>query len=618
MMNKKVRKILIVTGSTIGAVILLLGVGTLLLNTSYVQQRLLQYATAMLTEKLATRVEANSISINLFVPSMALNGLCIDDQQGKPLLRMKQLTAEMSVESLWERKFMVKQVKTEGLEARLVKTDKDSVANYQFLIDAFKKTKEQQEEKPENHEEKEKGKWGLTLRLHHLQLKDTHISYQVAEKKTTTDMQRLDVKCRGEEYRFKLKGLHLITDNGRPPKKAKNSKGKRFDAGHLNLMVTAQGTVKPFGKDSLDVTLTETTIQDPATGIDISDLHLNASTNRKTLILTDMGFKQGSTTLLIPRADITLPNPKAEQELAYKVESISGNVVLHDIAQPFAPALRNFYMPLQLTAVMSGTREKMTFSKVQVHTNDKRLTLMAHGYIDHLNERKPATVSFDVDQLVSKQGMAEKVINQFIVKKLMMNQLHHLGDINYRGHFDVVGGRESFRGLLTTKAGKLNFNFTINDHTQRLNGAFNSNAIKVGEVMEMPNIGDVDCRAEFDIDISKRRTAQMRRLKGGKLPIGTVTATVNDCSYKRIHVRNIDINIQSDGADATGSIVQQGNRRQIHCDFVYNENDPKRKLRIMNAGISFGKKKQDLEEPQDSTKTRKRKHKKKKESEASV
>lgn len=610
MMKKKIRKTLIIAGSIIGAVILLLGVATLLLNTSYVQQQLLQHATTLLTEKLGTRVEVNKVSVNLFVPSMALKGLCIDDQQGKSLLRMKSLTAEMSLESLWDKQFIVKQVKVEGLEARLVKTGKDSVANYQFLIDSLSKKKEPQKEKLDSPEEKEKEKWGLTLHLKHLRLKDTHISYQMAETKTTADLQQMDTKKRGEEYLFTIKNLHLTTDNGRPKKK---SKSQRFDGGHLNLMVTAKGMVTPIGKDSLTAMLTETSIQDPATGIDINDLHLNAATNRKTLILTDVGFRQGSTTLQISKAHITLPNKKTEQELAYQVESLSGNVVLRDIAKPFVPALKNFQIPLQLTTQMSGTNDKMTFRKVQVHTSDRRLSLVAHGHISNLSSGQPTLVSFDVDKLLSKQGMAENVINQFIVKKLMMNQLHHLGDISYRGHFDVLNGQESFRGALTTNAGNLNFNFSLNDHTQRLSGAFSSSAIKVGDVMEMPKIGDVDCRAEFDIDISKQRTARIRRQKGGKLPIGTVKATVNDCSYKRIHVRNIDINIESDGADATGNIVQQGNRRQIHCDFIYSESDPKHKLRIMNAGISFGKKKlDDLEEPQDSTKIKKKKRKEEK------
>ena len=613
-MKKRYKKTLIVTASIIATIALLLGVGTLLLNTSHVQQWLLQRATAMLAEKLNTRVEVQSVSINLYVPSMALNGLCIDDQQGEPLLRMQQANVKVGIINLWEREFVIKQVKAEGVEARLVKADPDSVPNYQFLIDAFSKKKEQQEDQP-NGSDTEKSKWKLTLQpLKHLQLKDTHITYQVAEKKTTAELQRLDAKWRDEGYRFSLDNMHLATDNGKPQPSTHASLAQKFDFNHLNLTVNAQGSFQPIEKDSLHLTLTETTIQDPTTGIDISDLTLHVAASRAKLILTDLNLKQGSTTLQIGKAHITLPHPKKGQQLAYDVENISGNVVLHDIAQPFAPVLKGFHLPLQLTANVSGTDDRITFKKVQAATADKRLSLTTHGHIRNLSGKQSTIISIDVDRLLSKRGMAEKVINQFVVKKLMMNQLHQLGDISYRGHFDVQNGCEAFSGRLTTQAGDLDFRFTINDHTQRLNGSFSSGAIKVGEVMDMPNIGNVDCRAAFDIDISKHRTAQMRRQKGGKLPIGTVTATVNDCSYKRMHMRNIDIDIQSDGADATGNIVQQGNRRQIHCAFVYNENDPKRKLRIMDAGISFHKKKQDAAEPQDSIPAKKKKEKKRRKS----
>lgn len=607
-MRKTIRNLLVLIVSVLAVNVWLLGVVTLLLNTPYVQQRLLQRATALLAERMNTRVEVSSVNVNLFVPSISLTGVSIDDQKGEPLLRMKKLTAEMSIGSLWEKDFVVKEVEAVGLEARLAKADEDSVANYQFLIDAFSKKKPRdQADTPEK-----KKKWGLALEPQHLQLTDTRISHLVGEKKTLAEMRRLDVSMKNKAYRFDLSDLHLVTDNGKPYRKELKPKRGAFDAGHLNLTVNTKGTLQPVNKDSLHLTLTQATLQDSVAGIDLSDLHLHATYNKKTLVLTDIGLKQGSTTLDIGRADITLPNKKTGQELAYHSKSISGHVVLKDIAKPLVPALREFHLPLRLTTEMSGTDNKMTFRNVRVNTEDNRLTLTAHGHIDHLRKGEETLVSFDVDQLHSRQGMAEKVINQFIVKKLMMNQLEHLGDIKYKGHFDVVGKCEIFKGRLTTKGGALDFHFTVDGNSKRLYGDFSSEAIKVGDVMEMPSIGDVNLQAHFDIDISKERTAQIRREKGGKLPIGTVTATVNECSYKRIHIKNIDISIQSDGADANGTIVQQGSRRQIHCDFIYNENNPKHKLRITHAGISFHKKQKDTEEEggaPDSVSSRKKKWK---------
>lgn len=607
-MKPKYKKALIVTACTIIAMVLLLCAATLLINTSYVQQRLLQRATSMLAEKLNTRVEVDSVSVNLFVPSMALYGLRVDDQQGDSLLRMELLTATVSVVNLWERQFLIKQVSTEGLEARLVKNATDSVPNYQFLIDAFKK----KPAAPKSDTPKSKKEWDVTLHPKHLHMQHTHICSLKDGEKNELSIQHLDLKRKDKEYRFNIDGLQLSTDNGKPRKKERATDEGRFDAGHLNLTATLKGTALLIGKDSISAVLSQGTVQDPKTGIDIHDLHLNAGIKpRKAITLTDIALKQGSTTLAIERAHITLPDTTAGRSLAYEAENITGQVILHDIAQPFVPALKNFHLPLQLNARLNGTAEQIEFPLIQVATSDNRLSLNAQGRITHLSGGQQPIVNFNVTQLRSKQGMAEKVINQFVVKKLMMNQLRQLGDISYKGHFSVAQRCETFGGRLDTKAGILNFRFTINDNTGRLLGSFNSPAIKVGQVMDMPNIGDVDCQAEFDIDISKLRTAKIRRHKDGKLPIGTVTALINDCSYKRAHVRNISINIKSDGSNATGDILQQGNRRQIFCEFIYNESDPKHKLRIMNPGIHFGKSK-NSEASQNSIKIKKKKERKEK------
>ena len=237
-MKPKYKKALIVTASTIIAVVLLLGAATLLLNTSYVQQRLLQKAVSMLAEKLNTRVEVDSVSVNLFVPSMALYGLRIDDQQGDSLLRMEQLTAQVSVVNLWKRQFLIQQVNTEGLDAKLVQNATDSVPNYQFLIDAFKK-----KDTPEKSEgPKAKKKWDVTLHPQQLHMQRTHICSHKDGKKNEFTIQQLDIKRKDKEYRYSIEGLQLATDNGTPRKNTANPRKGKFDAGHL--VVCADGLAR--------------------------------------------------------------------------------------------------------------------------------------------------------------------------------------------------------------------------------------------------------------------------------------------------------------------------------------------------------------------------------------
>ena len=581
-MMKTLKHILKWTVGIIAVVILLIAAATLLLNTNFVQQRLLKRATKMLTDQIGTRVAADSISVNLFGPTLALHGLSIDDQQGREMLRMERLDAKMNLHSLLKKNFIVKRVETDGLTATIVKADKDSTANYQFLIDAFRKDK-----KPSKDSASQK----MTVDLQHLYLTNSTINYQTEKSENAISIGLLDAEESGKSYRINLEKLHLKTDNHRPRKNTGKPRHGWFDAGHLDVTADLRLTVNLVQKDSIEATLAEATIKDPTAGFDITDLHLTLSANREIIYFKNIAFKQGSTSLKVVRAKVTLPDKKTGRQLAYKADNISGHVVLKDIARPFAPVLKNFTMPLRLNTEMSGTADKMAFQNVSVGTDDKRFHVAANGRIDHLKNKELFTVSFDITKMLAKQGIMEKIISQFPVKRLMMKQLHRLGDIHYTGHFDLVQKSETFRGRLSTKGGPMDFHFIIDGKNGRLRGNVSSADFRLGEVMDMEKIGSVDCQAEFNINISKVETAQMRREKGGKLPIGTVTATVNDCSYEKIHVKNLTVNIQSDGAEATGDVLKQGKLLDLYSQFSFTDTDQMHKIRIKNPGLRFHKRK---------------------------
>lgn len=578
---KTLKKILKWTIGIALVVMLLIGAATLLLNTNFVQQRLLKRATKMLTDQIGTRVEVESISVNIFGPTLALHGLSIDDQQGRELLRMERLDAKMSLRDLLKKKILVHRVETDGLKAMIVKADKDSTANYQFLIDAFRKDKKTSKDSLKHPK--------MTVDLQHLYLTNSTINYQTAKVENILSIGLLDAEEIEKGYHLKLEKLNLKTDNHRPRRNTGKPHHGWFDAGHLDMTMDLRATVNFVQKDSIEATLAEATIKDPTAGFDITDLHLALSANREIIYFKNIAFKQGSTSLNVARAKMTIPSKKIGRELAYKADSISGHVILKDIARPFAPVLQNFTLPLRLNTEMSGTADNIVFRGVRVSTNDKLFHVAANGRIDHLHNKELFKVSFDVSQMLAKQGIKEKMIRQFPVKRLMMKQLHRLGDIHYTGHFDVIPKQESFRGRLTTKGGPMDFHFIIDGRNGRLRGNVSSADFRLGEVMDMDKVGNVDCKAEFNINISKVETAKMRREKGGKLPIGTVTATVNDCSYKKIHVKNLTVNIQSDGAEATGDVLKQSNFLDLYSQFTFTDIDQMHKIKIKHPGLRFHK-----------------------------
>ena len=169
-----------------------------------------------------------------------------------------------------------------------------------------------------------------------------------------------------------------------------------------------------------------------------------------------------------------------------------------------------------------------------------------------------------------------------------MKQLHALGHFTYQGHFDVLWKKEQFAGVLNTVPGKLNVQLTLDELNKYVLGTVRTDSFELGKAMDMPDLGKITCKADFKFDISKPRTAQMRKVKGGKLPIGSVQADVAEGSYKKIKVHNLIAELESDGAVATGNITVKGKRVDVLCGFSFTNTNEMKKTKI-KPGIRFHK-----------------------------
>ena len=132
-----------------------------MLNTSWLQDKLLRKATTLLQEKLETNVKIDSVSIDLLTLDAKLYGLCVDDRQQRHMLQLEFLQADVDVWALLSDKVRISKASIEGVEARLFKAPKDSltpdtVANFQFVLDAFKSQKKAKKKAPADSTHKKK------------------------------------------------------------------------------------------------------------------------------------------------------------------------------------------------------------------------------------------------------------------------------------------------------------------------------------------------------------------------------------------------------------------------------------------------------------------------------
>ncbi len=604
------------------AACLLLMVGTVLvLNTDTFQNKMLKRATSMLSDKLQTRVEIDSISIGLFSQKVNLYGLDIEDLQHRKMFQLDHLAVSVKLLPLLRNEVRITNASIDGVRAQLYKPKPDSAANYQFVIDAFKKDSTESRDKEVSKEDKEKKK--LTLNLHKLSLSKIDVIYNdqayklqslLYKKKgkdkhnaTISDLQRSwvshtkkgDIDNRltvssvlltddGTKRQATIDGIHFVTDNHQPRKnKGKPNRGA-FDAGHLDIEATLKADIQSIQGDSVVATITQCNALDKGSGLTLKSLTSKVLVAKGVATLNDVVIQMPNTQLKIANATVQLPNKKLERPLEFSTSPIMGRVILKDIARPFSPTLSGFTIPLSLRVNFSGNAEQLTFQNVFVSTQDKLLTISANGSISGLKDKHDLNVRFHVNKMTAQGNIKERIINQFPVKKFMMKQLNNLGTIRYTGDFSVLYKKETFQGLLNTAAGNVNFNFSLDELNKYVYGTARTDSFMLGKVMEMPDIGMIACKANFKFDISKPRTAKMRQQKGGKLPIGEVDAEVYEAKYKKVKVCNVVADMKSDGAVAEGNLTMKGGRIDVLCGFSFTNTNEMRKTKI-KPGIRFHK-----------------------------
>ena len=658
-MNKTVRRIIKIAGGTAVVVVILLGAAFITISNKSVQKKLLNKVVEQLSQKLETHVAIDSISISVFFQDISLYDIRIDDREGREMLKVEKISVDLELMRLLQRKIVIEQAELVSAQALLLKPSKEEPANYQFVIDAFKKPKDKSKEKKSKDSKMDFDISSLSLKdirvkhneldiylreanykkgwitdqtvkidsvtlvcdttfkeglkpynaaLGHLEVKgdfakqifkvdayDVAYQWQSLWKKRNimVDNQaaigHLTVNANNGRYSATLKKLHYKNDNHLPRKNTGRPKRGFFDAKHLDVIADFHVKLDSVSKDWISGELNEFKAKDSITGIDIRNLRTKFEYAKDRISLRDIVVQQKSTVLNVSSGEIVLPNKKTGREFSYSTGVITGKAYLKDISRTFAPVLKNFTLPLNLSLTMKGTPNTISFRNVKVSTNDKKLQIAATGGITNLKDKYNLHVKFDVSSMTAKTGVAEQVINQFTVKKMMMKQLHNLGNISYTGSFSVLYKKQIFSGLMKTGAGNLDFDFTLDNISKYVTGKASSKNLELGKVMNIKNLGTMAASANFTFDISKQRTAEMRKQKGGKLPIGFFNATVDDVKYLGVHIRNLTASLNSDGAVATGNVYKSGRIRDLYFSFSFTNTDEMHKMKVSKPGIKFHK-----------------------------
>lgn len=191
-----IRKILISIAAVFVFIALALCSLFFYLSTDDGQRKLHQYLIGMLSDALQTNVSVNYVEINPFRLSAALYGAEVDDRQGVRMLHADTLVAGVSFSHLMRNEIYVSRINLTGADLKLYKERKDTAANYQFVIDAFKP------------KEKKVHKTTIATSIDKAELKNITVKWDVLSERVkgrdTIDANHLDVKLTHAVFRGRM------------------------------------------------------------------------------------------------------------------------------------------------------------------------------------------------------------------------------------------------------------------------------------------------------------------------------------------------------------------------------------------------------------------------------
>lgn len=541
-----------ILGLVVVLILLLLSIAYAL-TTDKVQQWLFQKSLTMLSERLNTRVEADSLKVNPWTGDISLYGFGMDDLSKEEMLRVDTLQVSLSVEHLLLRQVVVDELKLRNASAIIYKERKDSAANFQFVVEAFKK-------KPSANDKKDKKakKEPFSFDLDKILISNLHFKWDVRDQKRKNE--------------------------GKPHHGA-------FDANHVDAQLDLSASLNTINKDSIHANIKHLCLDDKASGLYVKELTTEAAFGKQGVTLHDLNLALNKTKIqmgTIKAAYHTTPadtikGTKKKIDLSIEPFPLHADVYLQDIAAPFAPALNHFTTPLVLDVNVGGTLDRFTFSNIRVTSADKRLQLTAQGDLCNVTKGKEALcLHFTGINMSARRGIKEQIINHFAkkVNLKMIRQLKAVGDIRYNGSLGIFYKLEKFRGTLFTKFGNVNFNFALDGKTRYMNGTLHTDALEVGKIMNLEKLGAVGFNADYKFNLSSKRFKGQQGVKHGRLPQGWLKADVHNAKYKFIHFKEIDAEMSSDGSVASGTVFIPQKPLDLLVRFEYTQTVDKQGIKL--------------------------------------
>lgn len=505
------------------------------------QQWVLDESVGLLKEKLHAEVAADSINLRLFDGDARLYGIRVKDLHDNPLFSLDTLSVSFNAQELLQHTVHITHLGLYGLDAQL---NKDSLsANFRFVIDTFKKKKNKKNVVPQK-----KKKMQLVMDLEEISVENMHLKWDVKDK---------------------------------PRKNQGNPRKAAFDANHLDMVINLHASFRQDARGAYVVELKDMSIDDIASGLQMNNMRARASLHNGMLHVDDLYIQ-------LPQSWVSAePLTLNIKDMRFvKPFMVQADVVLQDIAVPFAPVLNYFTTPLHLKAMVGGTITDMQVEDIEVTTPDDGLLLTADGLLKGITQKKDSlSLQFRDVELQAGNEKLLKMVMHFArtVRLKMVRQLQKIGDVHFAGDVDIMDKRERFAGQLDTEYGTVETQFTLDGTTHIMTGFLDSPALDIGKFLNLKRLKPIDTHIDFDFNISAHAPRPETALPNGRLPQGRANAIIHGVKYGWLHAKTIEATVSSDGSTATGSVCIPRIVSDLIVHFNYIQTDEQQHMKFRPA-----------------------------------
>ena len=289
---KRWKRYILIFGGGIGFILaVLIIVAVITLNSKAFRQQVVKQVTILLTDKLKTKVSVKDADIDFKHAQITLQGVEIEDRQKRKMLQINQLGVQTRLWPLLFNEIRINDARISGLHAHFYKPSTKEPANYQFVIDAFKKNRPHKGKKLVLNIQK------LFVENNSINYNDNHFSLKRLyyrkgrtgwlEQLNTTVVEATPKGQRTHQLRIDSIGFSDIIFT----KRQLNISGIHYTTDRIKAEASMEMDFNYLDIDSLNATITKLQITELNSGYKLSEMRLTAQGNKKSANIKNLSFR---------------------------------------------------------------------------------------------------------------------------------------------------------------------------------------------------------------------------------------------------------------------------------------------------------------------------------------